>query len=91
MKQRTLKESFSLSGKGLHGGLQTTITFHPAPVNFGYKIKRSDLDGTPIIVASAENVKHSQRCTLLSVDGVEVATIEHALAALYGCEIDNCR
>jgi UDP-3-O-[3-hydroxymyristoyl] N-acetylglucosamine deacetylase/3-hydroxyacyl-[acyl-carrier-protein] dehydratase len=90
MKQRTLKESFSLSGKGLHGGLQTTITFHPAPVNFGYKIKRSDLDGTPIIVASAENVKHSQRCTLLSVDGVEVATIEHALAALYGCEIDNC-
>lgn len=90
MKQRTIKESFSLNGKGLHGGLQTTITFHPAPVDFGYKIKRTDLERTPVISASAENVKHTQRCTLLSVDGVEVATIEHALAALYGCEIDNC-
>ena len=90
MKQRTIKESFSLQGKGLHCGLKTTITFRPAPVDFGYRIKRVDIAGEPIIAASAENVKHSQRCTLLSVDGVEVATIEHALAALYGCEIDNC-
>ncbi len=90
MKQRTIKESFFLQGKGLHSGLKTTITFRPAPVDFGYRIKRVDIAGEPIIAASAENVKHSQRCTLLSVDGVEVATIEHALAALYGCEIDNC-
>ena len=90
MKQRTIKESFSLQGKGLHSGLKTTVTFRPAPVDFGYRIQRIDLEGSPVIIASAENVKHSQRCTLLSVDGVEVATIEHALAALYGCEIDNC-
>ena len=90
MKQRTIKEPFSIKGKGLHSGLKTTITFCPAPVDFGYKIKRTDLAEKPVIAASAENVKHSQRCTLLSVDGVEVATIEHALAALYGCEIDNC-
>ena len=90
MKQRTIKEPFSIQGKGLHSGLKTTITFCPAPVDFGYKIKRTDLAEKPVIAASAENVKHTQRCTLLSVDGVEVATIEHALAALYGCEIDNC-
>lgn len=90
MKQKTIKESFSLNGKGLHSGLKATITFHPAPVDFGYRIKRVDLVGEPVLAALAENVKHSQRCTLLSVDGVEVATIEHALAALYGCDIDNC-
>ncbi len=90
MKQRTIKEAFSIQGKGLHTGLKSTITFRPAPVDFGYKIKRTDLEEKPVITASAENVIHSQRCTLLSVDGVQVTTIEHALAALYGCEIDNC-
>ncbi len=90
MKQRTIKESFSIKGKGLHTGLKTTITFRPAPIDFGYKIKRVDLKGSPVIKAYAENVINSQRCTLLSVDGVQVTTIEHALAALYGCEIDNC-
>lgn len=90
MKQRTIKESFSIKGKGLHTGVRTTITFRPAPIDFGYRIKRVDLEGSPLIKAYAENVINAQRCTLLSVDRVQVATIEHALAALYGCEIDNC-
>lgn len=90
MKQRTLSEAFSITGKGLHTGLHTRISFHPASVDFGYQIKRIDLDGHPIIRACAENVKNTQRSTVLSHNGVEVATVEHALAALYGCEIDNC-
>lgn len=90
MKQRTIKESFSVKGKGLHTGLSTTITFCPAPVDFGYRIKRVDLEDAPVMEAFAENVKYTQRCTVLSVDGAQVATIEHAMAALYGCEIDNC-
>jgi len=90
MQQRTIREPFSVTGKGLHTGVKTTITFRPAPVDFGYKIKRTDLQGSPVITASAENVMNTQRCTVLLVDGVQVATIEHALAALYGCEIDNC-
>lgn len=90
MRQRTIREVFSIQGKGLHTGLKTTITFRPAPVDFGYRIKRIDLEGSPVIMASAENVMNTQRCTVLSVDGVQVATIEHALAALYGCGIDNC-
>ena len=60
------------------------------PCDHGYKIRRVDLKGSPIIMASAENVVNTQRSTVLSADGVQVATIEHALAALYGCEIDNC-
>lgn len=90
MQQRTINESFSLQGKGLHTGIHTTITFHPAPVDFGYKLQRVDLEGKPMITACAKNVVHTQRCTLLQVDDVQIATIEHALAALYGCEIDNC-
>ena len=47
LKQRTLKESFSLSGKGLHTGLNLTVTFNPAPENHGYKIQRTDLKHSP--------------------------------------------
>ena len=90
MQQRTIREPFSVTGKGLHTGLKTTITFCPAPVDFGYRIKRVDLAGRPVITASAVNVMNTQRCTVLAVDGIQVATIEHALAALYGCGIDNC-
>ena len=44
MKQKTLKNSFSVSGKGLHTGLNITATFLPAPENHGYKIQRVDLE-----------------------------------------------
>ena len=61
MKQKTLKGSFSLFGKGLHTGLNLTVTFNPAPENTGYKIKRIDLEGEPVIDAIAENVIDTQR------------------------------
>lgn len=88
--QRTLKNSFSLEGKGLHTGIDVRITFNPAPENHGYKIRRTDIFGAPIIDALAENVTETQRGTVLSDNGVSVGTVEHALAALYACEIDNC-
>lgn len=89
-KQRTLARSFSLTGKGLHTGLNSTVTFHPAAENTGYKIRRTDLPDRPTIDAIAENVVNTTRSTVLSVAGVEVATVEHALAALYANGIDNC-
>ena len=55
LKQKTLKDSFSLSGKGLHTGLDLTVTFNPAPDNHGYKIQRIDLEGQPLIDAVADN------------------------------------
>ena len=66
MKQKTLKGSFSLFGKGLHTGLNLTVTFNPAPENTGYKIQRIDLEGQPIIDAIAENVIDTQRGTVLA-------------------------
>lgn len=90
LKQKTLKGSFSLCGKGLHTGLNLTVTFNPAPDNHGYKIQRIDVEGQPLIDAIAENVTETTRGTVLSKGDVKVSTVEHALAALYAAGIDNC-
>jgi len=89
-KQKTLGGSFSLQGKGLHSGLQIAITFNPAPENHGYKIKRTDLEGSPVIDAVADHVTNTERGTVLSMNNFAVGTIEHAMAALYGNGVDNC-
>ncbi|MBR4843157.1 MAG: bifunctional UDP-3-O-[Bacteroidaceae bacterium] len=89
-KQKTLKDSFSLSGKGLHTGLELKVTFKPAPADYGYKIQRIDLDSQPVIEAFAENVRETQRGTVLFKGNTKVSTVEHALAALYAAGIDNC-
>ncbi len=90
LKQKTLKGSFSLCGKGLHTGLSLTVTFNPAPEYTGYKIQRIDLEEQPIIEAIAENVVDTQRGTVLAKGEVRVSTVEHGLAALYALGIDNC-
>lgn len=90
MKQRTIKDSFSVSGKGLHTGLMINATFKPAPAGFGYKFKRIDLEDQPEIDAVAENVVETQRGTVIARGEVRISTIEHALAALYAANIDNC-
>ncbi len=89
-KQTTLKSSFTLSGKGLHTGLQITLTVNPAPENTGYVIKRVDLPNVPEIPALAEYVSETTRGTVLKVGEVQVSTVEHALAALYALGMDNC-
>lgn len=89
-KQQTIKESFTLSGKGLHTGLNLTVEFCPAPENFGYKIQRIDVEGQPFIEALAENVNETQRGTVLSNGTERVSTVEHGLSALYALGIDNC-
>ncbi len=90
MKQTTLKDSFTLSGKGLHTGLQIEATFCPAPENHGYKIQRTDLEGEPVIDAVAENVVASNRGTVVAKGEVSCSTIEHGMAALYAFGVDNC-
>ena len=90
MKQETLKESFSVSGKGLHTGMHITATFLPAPDNHGYKFQRIDLENQPIIDALAENVVEATRGTVIALGDAKVSTIEHAMAALYASGVDNC-
>lgn len=90
VKQKTLKESFSLASKGLHTGIHITATFKPAPENHGIKIKRVDIDGEPLIECDARLVRDTQRGTSLILGNVKISTIEHAMAALMGAGIDNC-
>lgn len=89
-KQLTLAKPFTLSGKGLHTGLNINATFQPAPEGHGYKIQRTDMEGQPVIDATAENVTSTHRGTVLKKGDVTVSTVEHALAALYAMGIDNC-
>lgn len=88
--QLTLKNAFSVTGKGLHTGLQITAKFCPSEPNTGYRFVRVDLEDKPIIEALAENVQQTERGTVLQKGPVVVSTIEHAMAALYAAEIDNC-
>ena len=90
MKQKTLQNNFTLSGVGLHTGLDIVVTFNPAPVDHGYKIKRIDLENQPVIDALAENVVNTQRGTVIGKGNVTVSTIEHGFSALFALGIDNC-
>jgi len=87
--QKTIKQEVTLSGVGLHTGNKVTMTFKPAPVNHGYAFVRIDLEGEPVIEASAEYVINTQRGTNLEKRGVTVNTSEHVLAAVVALDIDN--
>ncbi len=90
MKQRTLQNSFTLQGIGLHTGQDIIVTFNPAPEDHGYKIRRVDLEDQPVIDALAEYVVNTQRGTVLGKGNITVSTIEHGFSALYALGIDNC-
>lgn len=87
--QHTIKKSVSLKGVGLHTGNEVHLTFRPAPINFGRRFIRVDLEGKPEIEAIVENVYVTDRGTSLQKNGVDVRTVEHLLAAAAGLEIDN--
>lgn len=89
-KQKTLKASFCVQGKGLHTGQFINAVFLPAEEDHGYKIQRMDLVGQPVVDCMAENVGDTQRGTVLVKDDIKISTIEHAMSALYAMGVDNC-
>jgi len=89
MKQHTIKKAVTINGIGLHSGKEVKLTFHPAPVNHGYKFQRIDLADKPVIRADVSQVVSTNRGTTLQKGEVEISTVEHVLAALYGLSIDN--
>jgi UDP-3-O-[3-hydroxymyristoyl] N-acetylglucosamine deacetylase/3-hydroxyacyl-[acyl-carrier-protein] dehydratase len=89
MKQHTIAESVSVEGVGLHTGKAVKLTFKPAPVNFGYKFQRIDLEDQPIIPADVSKVISTNRGTTIRLGEAQISTIEHALSALAGYAIDN--
>ena len=73
----------------MHTGQEVTLTFCPAPENTGIRFVRVDLEGNPEIPADVDYVSDTARGTTLSLNGVKVVTVEHALAAAAGLQIDN--
>ncbi|HCP00828.1 MAG: UDP-3-O-[3-hydroxymyristoyl] N-acetylglucosamine deacetylase [Alphaproteobacteria bacterium] len=89
--QHTIKSEIGCSGTGLHTGETVSILLKPAPANTGIVFRRTDQIGNGTeIPALVENVVEATLCTTLGdKDGVTIATVEHLLAALAGCLIDN--
>ncbi|WP_418983208.1 bifunctional UDP-3-O-[3-hydroxymyristoyl] N-acetylglucosamine deacetylase/3-hydroxyacyl-ACP dehydratase [Alistipes sp.] len=90
-KQQTLCAPISFSGKGLHTGVEVTMTIHPAEADSGIVFRRTDLEGEPIIPASCDNVVDTSRGTTIEAGGHRVATIEHVMSALWTLGVDNAR
>jgi UDP-3-O-acyl N-acetylglucosamine deacetylase len=88
-KQRTLKQECRFSGIALHTGIRAHLTLKPAAADSGYIVRRVDLPGSPEIRAIADNVIDVRRATTLANGDAVVHTVEHVLAALYACGVDN--
>lgn len=89
LKQQTLKAPISFSGKGLHTGVQVTMTVKPAPADTGIVFRRTDLEGSPVIPALCDYVVDTSRGTTIELNGARVATIEHIMSALWTLGVDN--
>lgn len=89
--QTTIESPISVSGKGLHTGQQVTVTFEPAPADYGVQFVRADLPGEPVVKAVPANVFDTSRGTSIKDGPAEVHTIEHLMAALVGLGIDNVK
>jgi UDP-3-O-[3-hydroxymyristoyl] N-acetylglucosamine deacetylase/3-hydroxyacyl-[acyl-carrier-protein] dehydratase len=88
-RRHTIRTPVSLSGIGLHLGVRTTLTFRPAPEGMGVVFRRVDLAGSPCIPAQIRYAELTERRTQLGLDGVELHTVEHVLAAVAAAEIDD--
>lgn len=88
-KQKTIAAPVTVSGNGLHTGLDVNLQFIPAPVNHGVKFKRVDIEGQPVVDANCDFVLDTNRGTSIGNNGAEVGTVEHVMAAITGMNIDN--
>lgn len=90
-RQHSFAHSVTCTGVGLHSGAPVHMTLHPAPADHGIVFMRSDVEaGKQLVPARYDRVVDTRLGTTLANEhGVTVATIEHLMAALWGCNIDN--
>jgi UDP-3-O-[3-hydroxymyristoyl] N-acetylglucosamine deacetylase len=89
--QTTVSKPITFEGIGLHKGLKSKLLVLPAETDFGICFKRTDVQsGDAYIPAILNNVVNSELCTRLeNADDISVSTVEHLMAALAGCGINN--
>ncbi len=88
-RQRTLRDSVSCTGIGLHSGEKARMTIKPAPPDTGIRFIRKDLHSRCVIKAHFDSVINTTMCTIIGNNGNHVSTIEHLMAAFFGFGIDN--
>lgn len=88
-KQRTLKKTAVLSGIALHTGVRATLRINPAPASHGIVFRRVDLPEKPQVHAIATNVVDVRRGTTIASGKAAVSTVEHIMASLHACHVDN--
>ena len=90
LNQKTIKNSVSFSGIGLHSGKPVKICVKPSSPDTGIVFKRIDLKDNNLIYPNFMNVSNTALNTTISnSNGVKVSTIEHLMGALFGIGIDN--
>ena len=90
-RQRTFRQRASIDGVGLHSGASVRLTLAPAPADSGVVLIRTDVSPAVEIPALAENVVDTTLNTSLGKGSTRIGTVEHVLAAIAGCGIDNAR
>jgi UDP-3-O-[3-hydroxymyristoyl] N-acetylglucosamine deacetylase len=88
-QQTTIRQPVTCTGVGLHSGCRVSLTLTPAPADTGIVFIRTDLRARPRVPAVIANVRPTLLSTTVGVDGIQVQTIEHLLAAASGLGIDN--
>jgi UDP-3-O-[3-hydroxymyristoyl] N-acetylglucosamine deacetylase/3-hydroxyacyl-[acyl-carrier-protein] dehydratase len=88
-KRRSLTDTATLSGKGLHSGSETTVTLKPGEAGQGVVFKRVDLPDSPTVLAVAENVLEVDRRTSLGSGSASIETVEHLLSAVTAHRLDD--
>ena len=90
LNQKTLKETITIDGVGLHSGKQAHMEIKPAKPNTGIVFIRTDIKNNNIVMPGVFNVSNAAYCTTISNDsGATVSTIEHLMGALFGLGVDN--
>jgi UDP-3-O-[3-hydroxymyristoyl] N-acetylglucosamine deacetylase/3-hydroxyacyl-[acyl-carrier-protein] dehydratase len=88
-RQSTIAKPVSMRGVGLHTGVETNLTFSPAPPGHGVTFVRTDLADSPEVPADIDHVVDLERGTTIGIGPARINTVEHVLAAIAGLEIDN--
>ncbi|MEE9371517.1 MAG: bifunctional UDP-3-O-[3-hydroxymyristoyl] N-acetylglucosamine deacetylase/3-hydroxyacyl-ACP dehydratase [Saprospiraceae bacterium] len=89
MTQKSIKESISWQGVGLHSGVNSTVTIVPQEPDYGIRFMRTDVADETVIPAVVKYVSSTIRGTNIKSGGVEIMTVEHILSALAGLNISN--
>ena len=90
LNQKTIKNSVTFKGVGLHSGKLVNLCLKSSEPDTGIVFKRVDIQGNNFVYPNFLNVSNtSLNTTISNHDGVKVSTIEHLMGALFGLGIDN--